>query len=64
MALLNFMAANGVDVSTISWVVGVRLKPMSAHCWLQSGELVINDTPEYTRVFNPLIVVPGRQRVM
>ena len=39
------------------WVFGVRTGPFTAHCWLQDGTVVINDTPEQVRRFTPIMVV-------
>ncbi|CAM8668275.1 lasso peptide biosynthesis B2 protein [Sphingobium cupriresistens] len=42
-ALKHFLARYGLDTDMI---VAVRLHPFSAHCWLQSGDMVLNDTLE------------------
>lgn len=42
-ALKYFLACYGVDTDMI---VGVRLHPFSAHCWLQVDDIVLNDTLE------------------
>ena len=31
------------------WVVGVRTWPFAAHCWLQHGDVVLDDRPERLR---------------
>lgn len=39
------------------WVFGVATMPFGAHCWLQQGPVVINDTPDNVRRFTPIMVV-------
>jgi Transglutaminase-like superfamily len=56
LALLKFLALCGAEVKHISWVVGVRIRG-PAHCWLQSGDLVVSDVPERVRAFKPIFVV-------
>jgi hypothetical protein len=41
-----------------SWLFGVKSTPFAAHCWLQLGATVINDTPEHVRLYEPIMVVP------
>lgn len=38
------------------WVFGVRTWPFSAHCWLQSGDLVLNDLAERVGAYRPILV--------
>jgi hypothetical protein len=38
------------------WVFGVRTWPFSAHCWLQSGDLVLNDVAERVGAYRPIMV--------
>ena len=52
--LLRFLRAGGCDAN---WVFGVRTWPFGAHCWLQVGELVLNDYPERLQAFTPILVV-------
>lgn len=35
-------------------VFGVKMHPFEAHCWLQRGDLVINDTIEQVGLFTPI----------
>jgi len=35
-------------------VFGVKLHPFEAHCWLQQGDLVLNDTLEQTGLFTAI----------
>jgi hypothetical protein len=54
MALASclFQAGFGVQL-----VIGVRLRPFSAHCWVQDGVTVLNDTPEDVAIFTPIFVL-------
>lgn len=38
-------------------VVGVRLQPFAAHCWLQSNQLLVNESVEQVRNFTPILVI-------
>lgn len=42
---------------TADWVFGVATWPFEAHCWLQSGDLVLDDTVERVAGFTPIMVV-------
>jgi hypothetical protein len=52
--LVNFLAGYGVFPQ---WVFGVKTDPFYAHCWVQQGSFVFNDTPDYIRGFSPILVV-------
>lgn len=54
LTLLRFLASERLYPS---WVVGVRTRPFAAHSWVQSDNLVLNDTHEYVRGFTPILVV-------
>lgn len=54
LTLVNFLAGYGVFPQ---WVFGVKTDPFYAHCWVQQGGLVFNDTPDYVRGFSPILVV-------
>jgi len=38
-------------------VIGVQTGPFGAHCWVQAGNVVFNDAPEYVRRFTPILAV-------
>lgn len=38
-------------------VIGVKLRPFAAHCWVQRGETLINDTIDHARTLTPILVV-------
>ena len=40
-----------------AWVFGVRTWPFEAHCWLQVGDMVLDDTVEHVCGFSPIMVV-------
>lgn len=39
------------------WVFGVRTWPFHAHCWLQAGEVVLDDWAERTWAYAPILAV-------
>ena len=39
------------------WVFGVRSAPFAAHCWVQHGNCVLNDTVDNARGYTPILVV-------
>ncbi|WP_332768904.1 lasso peptide biosynthesis B2 protein [Phenylobacterium sp.] len=52
--LLEFLGQAGLAAD---WVFGVRTWPFSAHCWLQAGPLVLNDSVERVSAYRPILVV-------
>jgi len=46
--------ARGFDASL---VIGVKLDPFAAHCWVQSGPLLLNDRLERVRLFTPILAI-------
>lgn len=40
-----------------SLVLGVRVNPFAAHCWVQEGATVIGDTIDITRIYTPICVL-------
>jgi hypothetical protein len=54
IALVEFLRIYGVHAS---WVVGVQLRPFSAHSWVQHERWVLNGTPAFVREYTPIIVV-------
>lgn len=53
-ALLRVLQREG---HSASWVFGVSTWPFQAHCWLQVGELVLDDTCERVAAYRPILVV-------
>ena len=39
------------------WIFGVRLNPFAAHCWLQHGDTLVNDSLDAVRRFTPIMAV-------
>ncbi|HEX3843547.1 MAG TPA: lasso peptide biosynthesis B2 protein [Steroidobacteraceae bacterium] len=54
LTLLHFLSAEGVHPD---WVFGVKTEPFDAHCWVQQGELLLNDIPDRVRQYSPIMVV-------
>lgn len=54
LALSKYLGREGKDVD---WVFGVSAPFFLAHCWLQMGDLVLNDSIEHTRQYAPIMIV-------
>lgn len=54
IALAVCLASGGVRASV---VIGVQLPPFMAHAWTQYDELVLNDSAEEARRFQPILVI-------
>jgi hypothetical protein len=54
LALLNFLAWYGLFPE---WVFGVTAEPFEAHCWVQAGTIVLNDTVERAGALIPILQV-------
>lgn len=54
LAMLIFLRWLGISAML---VVGVSDKPFTAHCWLQDGHVVLNDTVENVADFTPILEV-------
>jgi hypothetical protein len=54
LAMLSYAFELGLDADL---VLGVRAAPFSAHCWLQEGDRIINDTLENVSRFIPIMTV-------
>jgi hypothetical protein len=54
LALSEFLARHDVYPR---WVFGVQARPFAAHCWLQLGGVVLNDTMDHVRRYTPIMVV-------
>ena len=52
--LRRFLHRRGLDAA---WVFGARTWPFAAHCWLQVGDVVINDRIDHVDRFAPVMVV-------
>lgn len=54
LALLRFLSLSGVSAD---WVFGVRLSPFGAHCWVEYGDLILNDHADNTAEYKPIMIV-------
>lgn len=51
LALMRWLLAQG---NSATLVFGVKLDPFAAHCWVQSGDVILNDRPERVERFAPI----------
>jgi hypothetical protein len=54
LTLVHFLGAEGIHPD---WVFGVKTEPFDAHCWVQQGEVVLNDAPDRVRQYSPILLV-------
>jgi hypothetical protein len=54
LALVEFLARYDIYPD---WVFGVQTRPFAAHCWVQHGDIVFNDTVEHVSGYTPIMVV-------
>lgn len=54
MALMSFLARHRVGANL---VIGVRLNPFGAHCWVQAGDLLLNETTDMAARYQPIRVI-------
>ena len=54
IAYVDMVRASGMAATL---VMGVSAQPFSAHCWVQSGDTVLNDRLENIRPFQPIFCV-------
>jgi hypothetical protein len=54
LALIEFLSRYGIHPD---WVFGVQTRPFVAHCWVQYGDMVFNDTVEHVSGYTPIMVV-------
>jgi len=54
LTLLHFLSIEGIHPD---WVFGVKTEPFDAHCWVQYGEVLLNDIPDRVRQYSPILVV-------
>jgi len=51
MALMAALAARGANPTL---VLGVKLDPFQAHCWVELAGAILNDAPDHVRPFTPI----------
>jgi hypothetical protein len=54
LALIEFLACYDFYPT---WIFAVRFDPWAAHCWLQVGEVAVNEDPEITEDYTPIMEV-------
>jgi hypothetical protein len=54
MVLAEFLASYRVFPQ---WVIGVQVRPFSAHSWIQHEHRVLNGTAGFVRTYRPLLVI-------
>jgi hypothetical protein len=54
LTLAEFLASYGIRSTCI---FGVRANPFEAHCWVQIGGHVVNETPEMAQRYAPILSV-------
>jgi hypothetical protein len=54
LALLELLARVGIYPQ---WVFGIRAEPFGAHCWLQMGDVVINDSMDKVVEYRPIMAI-------
>jgi hypothetical protein len=52
--LLRILRRSGHDAR---WVFGVSTWPFRAHCWLQHGDVALDDSVDYLTAFTPIMAV-------
>lgn len=54
IAIMHRLASFGAAAEL---VIGVRLRPFAAHCWVQQGALLISDRVDQVRSYTPILVL-------
>jgi hypothetical protein len=54
LTLLHYLAR---DHLYPRWVFAVQARPFAAHCWIQHGDTVFNDTAEHVSGYTPIMVI-------
>lgn len=54
LTLAEFLASHGIRATCL---FGVRANPFEAHCWVQIGSHVVNETPEMAQRYAPILCV-------
>lgn len=54
LALVEFLARRRLYPL---WVFGVQAQPFGAHCWIQVGDVLLNEGTEYAGQFTPIMAV-------
>ena len=54
VALARLLARSGYACQVI---IGVKLRPFAAHCWVQAGDLVLNESAEEAARYTPILIL-------
>lgn len=54
LALMLYLLRCG---SRAHWVFGVREQPFAAHCWIQHGSVVLNETFDRAHLYTPIMAI-------
>jgi hypothetical protein len=54
LALLDFLARYRAFPT---WVFGIKLEPWAAHCWVQDGDVVLNEDAEEAAAYTPVMAI-------
>ena len=54
LALMHALLDRNIDAQM---VIAVRLRPFGAHCWIQSGTTLLNESLDEVRNFTPILVL-------
>ncbi len=54
LALMKFLVRSSLNAT---WIFGVRTNPFQAHCWVQTGTVVLNDTFDNVSTYSPIMTV-------
>ncbi|KHS45260.1 lasso peptide biosynthesis B2 protein [Novosphingobium subterraneum] len=54
IALARLMARSGCACQVI---IGVKLRPFAAHCWVQAGHFVLNESVEESARYTPILIL-------
>ena len=54
LVLARFIRMYGLDAS---WVFGVTMNPFRAHCWVQAGDILLNESLYRTQFYTPILSI-------
>jgi Transglutaminase-like superfamily len=54
LSLINFLSHYDIFPTL---VFGVRPEPFGAHCWVQAGDVALNDTVQHLREYTPIMAI-------
>lgn len=54
LALIEFLAKYGIYPD---WVFGIKLEPWAAHCWVQQGKFLFNESADEAVTYSPVMSI-------